>query len=175
MKSLLCAALLGALALPVSAQSNPRFSASAGSFFPGGKAGDRYSNTSFTYQPRLKALSLGLPVSTTYYLDTTRRKLTTGTGTSAVTTTQWMQGFGVLLRAHVLPVNAKGLYETLGVGIYQRHFSDGTTSTTGYGPGGKIGLGYQVNSMFVEADYTAVARIKGNNQSGFGMRVGVRF
>lgn len=173
MKSLLCAAILGALALPVSAQSNPRFSASAGSFFPGGKTGDRYSNTSFTYQPRLK--KLGLLSASTFYLDTTRRKLTTGTGTSAVTTTQWMQGLGVMLRAHVLPVNAKGLYETLGVGIYQRHFSNGTTSTTGYGPGGKIGLGYQVNSVFIEADYTAVARIKGNNQSGFGLRVGVRF
>lgn len=173
MKSLLCAALLGALALPASAQSDPRFSASAGSYYPGGKTGDRYSYTSFTYQPRLK--KLGFLSASTFYLDTTRRKLTTGTGTTAVTNAQWMQGFGVLLRGHALPVNTKGLYETLGVGIYQRHVSNGTTSTTGYGPGGKIGLGYQVNSVFVEADYTAVTRIKGNNQSGFGLRVGVRF
>jgi hypothetical protein len=172
MKSLLCAALLSALVLPVSAQTTSRFSASVGSFFASGKTGDRYSYTGVTFQPNGKHKVL--PAFASFYFDTMRRKQTTGTGTSAVSNIQSMQGLGVVATFNILPFKQPGFYEILGVGIYQRHVANGTISTTGYAPGGKFGIGYDYKKLFIVADYTAVGRIKGTSPTGIGLRVGVR-
>ena len=164
--------LLGALALPSMAQSNPSVSVSLGSFYPGGSASGRNSQTSFSYTPHLKGSTVLNLASV--YLDTTRTKSVVGTGTTAVTTATAMEGLGLSWRANKLPVTQTGVYQIFGVGLYRRRVSNGTTETKGTSPGGKLGIGYQKNAIYVEADYSFIGRIKGTDPSGLGLRFGVR-
>ena len=176
MSRIICLALLGAIALPSTAQTlkpTQRFSVSAGSFLPGGSENDRHAHTSFTYWPGFRNGAVtGLA---SIYLDTNRHKTVTGTGTTAVTKVTATQGLGLCLKGNLLPMTSPGIYQIAGIGLYQRRVSQGTVHSSGYSPGGKFGVGYLKNSVFVEADYTVVGRIKNNDPSGLGLRVGVRF
>lgn len=167
--------LLGALALPTMAQTTKptRFSVSAGSFYPGGSDNDRHASTSFAYTPHCKG-STFLNLAS-IYLDTNRHRTATGTGAAAVTRVSVLQGLGMSWKANILPITTQCIYQVLGVGIYQRRISSGTTHSADYGPGGKVGLGYQKDALFIEADYSFISRIKNNDPSGLGLRVGVRF
>ncbi len=191
MTRFLCTALLGALALPAFSQTAPatqRVSVSLGSFLPGANNNDRHSQTSITYFPKLKGL--GVLSNASVYLDTNRHKTLTSTGIGSATTLTTkvtaMEGLGFMVQGNVIPVRSQGIYQLAGIGLYRRRVSNtvttgsGATAVTtatsneGYSPGLKLGIGYQKKSVFVEADYTIVGRIKGTDPSGLGVRVGMR-
>ena len=179
-----CTALLGALALPSLAQTTPdtpRVTVSLGSFLPEGSDNDRHSQTSFSYWPKLKGA--GILSGASVYLDTFRHKTVPTATSTKITATE---GLGLSLRGNVIPLNKQGVYQLAGVGLYRRRTSTTvttgtgatavttTTSTTGYAPGIKAGIGYQLKSVFVEATYTSVSKIKGSDPSGLTLSFGLR-
>lgn len=172
------AALCALLALPAAAQSSRTrplgVTVGLGAFYPGISDNDRHSFTTIAYRPGFKN---GTVLSTaSIYLDTLRHKTTTGTGTSAVTKRSATQGLGLSISGNLLTRNWDGhLYQTVGVGLYERRYNNGTSETKGYAPGAKFGIGYRINDVFVETTYQAIGRIKGNDPSGLGLYVGVRF
>lgn len=187
MKIFLSSALFCALALPTLAQTTPpipRASASLGSFYPGASTNDRHSQTNFVYWPKLT--KTGLLSHASAYLDTNRHRTGSVVGTTTTTRTSAMQGLGLCWRSNFTKPESDGLYNTGGFGLYEKRLS--TTAVTGAGSaattvvthsrgvslGGKLGIGYQKDSVFVEAEYSVIGRIRGTDPSGLGVRFGVR-
>lgn len=147
---------------------------SLGRFYPQKETGNYRTSLGISYQTKLRIGNLPAPH---VYVDSNRKRNITNLNTTPATTSTKitvLQGLGLSWYTNQLPVLGKNTYTIKGIGLYQQRISINSVNQTGYSLGAKLGVGYQKDDLFAEAEYTLVGRIKGNDPSGLTLRVGFR-
>ena len=143
-----------------------------GRFYPQEKTSNNRTNLGARYQTRFHIGNLPAPL---VYLDSSRKKNVTNlTATTTSTQVTTLQGLGLSWRTNQPTLFGKNGYTLKGLGLYQQRVSVDDVHRTGYSLGVKLGVGYQKEDLFAEANYTLVGRIKGTDPSGFMLSVGFR-